>query len=172
MTRKLPAENKEGILARQKRWRTENVEILKTRRKRLYEINKERLVNSKRAYCQQNKEHIRNYRRQYRRNNRQRLNKYWKSYYATNKEQIKQILRDQRQRKIGARDQESEKLETSPPVKIWSETQHGVLLKDFVKETVFEVSMVDFSILDALFHLLSCLLLIPTIQHEAVHFSS
>ena len=35
MTRKLPAETKEGILARQKRWRTENVEILKTRRKRL-----------------------------------------------------------------------------------------------------------------------------------------
>ena len=166
------AENKERTLTRQKRWRTENVEILKTRRKRWYEINKERLDNSKRAYCQQNNEHIRNYRRQYRKNNRERLNKYWKSYYATNKEQINQILRDQRQRKIGARDQESEKLETSPRVKIWSETQHGELLKDFVEETVFKVSVVDFSIIDTLFHFLSYLLLIATIQHEVVHFSS
>ena len=47
------------------------------------------------------------------------LNKYWRSYYAKSKEQIKQRLRDQKQRKvgqnilrIGAWDQESEKLET------------------------------------------------------------
>ena len=73
-----------------------------------------------------------------------------------------------KKRKIGARDQESEKLETSPSVKIWSETQHGVLLKDFVEETVFKVSLFDFSILDTLLHLLSFLLLILTIHHEAV----
>ena len=107
------AENRERILARQKQWRKENVEILKTRRKRWYEINKERLVSSKRAYCQQNKEHIRNYQRQHRRNNREQINKYWRCYYARNKEQIRQRLSDQRQRKIGTRDQESKKLETS-----------------------------------------------------------
>ena len=108
------AENKERILARQKRYRTENVEILKPRRKRWYEINKERLVKNRRAYYQQNKKHIRNYRRQYRKNNRERINEYWKSYYAKNKEQINQRLRNQRQRNIGARDQESKKQETSP----------------------------------------------------------
>ena len=44
---------------------------------------------------------------------------YWRSYYANNKEQIRQRLRDQKQRKvgqnilrIGAWDQKSEKLET------------------------------------------------------------
>ena len=153
-----------------KRWRTENIGILKTPRKRWYEIKKERLVSSKRAYCQQNKEHIRNYRRQYCKNNRERLNEYWRSYYAKNKEQINQRLPDQRERKIGARNQESEKLETCPPVKIWSETHHGLLLRDCVEETVFEVSMFYFLILNTLLHSLSCLL--PTIHHEAVHFSS
>ena len=51
--------------------------------------------------------------------NRERINKYWRSYYANNKEQIRQRLRGQKQRKvgqnilrIGAWDQESEKLET------------------------------------------------------------
>ena len=34
-------------------------------------------------------------------NNRERINKYWRSYYAKNKEQIRQSLRDQKQRKIG-----------------------------------------------------------------------
>ena len=72
----------------------------------------EELVNSKKACCQENKEHIRNYRRQYRKNNREWINEYLKSYYAKNKEQINQILRNQRQRTIGARNQESEKLET------------------------------------------------------------
>ena len=141
----------------QKQWRTENVEILKTRR-RWYEINKERLDSSKRAYCQQNKEHIRNYRRRYRKNNREQINKYWKSYYAKNKEQINQRLRNRRQRKIGA--QESEKLETSPSISedlmtILSEAHHGVLLRDFVEETVFKVSMFDFSILNTLLHSLN-----------------
>ena len=98
--------------------------------------------------------------RQYCKNNRERLNEYWKSYYAKNKEQINQRRRDQRQRNIGARDQESEKLETSPPVNISSETQHGVLLKDFAEETVFKVLMFDCSILDTFLHLLSYL--IPT----------
>ena len=90
------AKNREQILVRQKRYR------------------------SQRGYCQQNKEHIRNYQRQYCKNNRERINKYWRSYYAKNKEQIRQRLRDQKQRKIGqnivrfgAWDQESEKLETS-----------------------------------------------------------
>ena len=57
--------------------------------------------------------------RQYCKTNRERINEYWRSYYANNKEQIKQRLRDQKQRKvsqnilrIGAWDQESEKLET------------------------------------------------------------
>ena len=103
-----------------KRYRAENVEILKSRCKRWYENNRERLASNQRAYCQQNKEHIRNYQRQYCKNNRERINEYWRSYYAENKEQIKQRLRDQKQRKvgqnilrIGAWDQESEKLETS-----------------------------------------------------------
>ena len=114
------AKNREHILARQKRYRTENAEILKSRRKRWYKNNRERLASSQRAYCQQNKEHIRNYRSQYCKNNRERINEYWRSYYAKNKEQIRQRLRDQKQRKIGqnivrfgAWDQESEKLERS-----------------------------------------------------------
>ena len=115
------ARNREHILARQKRYRAENAEILKSRRKRWYENNRERLASSQRAYCQQNKEHIRNYRSQYCKNNRERINKYWRSYsYAKNKEQIRQRLRDQKQRKegqnivrFGAWDQESEKLERS-----------------------------------------------------------
>ena len=41
------------------------------------------------------------------------VTQYWKSYYAKKKVQINQRLRNQRQRKIGAWDQESEKLETS-----------------------------------------------------------
>ena len=41
------------------------------------------------------------------------ITQYWKSYYAKNKVQINQRLRNQRRRKIGAWDQESEKLETS-----------------------------------------------------------
>ena len=52
--------------------------------------------------------------------NRERINEYWRSYYAKNKEQIKQRLRDQKQRKVGQNiarigdwNQESEKLETS-----------------------------------------------------------
>ena len=79
-----------------------------------------RFASSQRAYCQQNKEHIRNYQRQYCKNNRERINEYWRSYYAKNMDQIRQRLRDQKQRKvgqnivrIGAWDQESEKLETS-----------------------------------------------------------
>ena len=122
------AKNREQILVRQKRYCTENAEILKSRRKRWYENNGERLASSQTAYCQQNKEHIRNYRRQYCKNNRERINKYWRSY-AKNKEQIRQRLRDQKQRKIGqnivrfgAWDQESEKLETSlvPSDTLWS----------------------------------------------------
>ena len=57
------AKNREQILGRQKRYRTESAEILKSRRKRWYENNRERLASSQRAYCQQNKEHIRNYQR-------------------------------------------------------------------------------------------------------------
>ena len=34
-------------------------------------------------------------------NNRERINEYRRSYYAKNKEQIRQRLRDQKQRKIG-----------------------------------------------------------------------
>ena len=48
------------------------------------------------------------------------MNEYWRCYYAKNKEEIRQRLRDQKQRKtvqsiahFGAWDQESEKLETS-----------------------------------------------------------
>ena len=114
------AKNREQILARQKRYRAENAEILKSRRKRWYENNRERLASSQRAYCQQNKEHIRDYQRQYCKNNRERINEYWRSYYAKNKEQIRKRLRDQKRRKvgqnivrIGAWNQESEKLETS-----------------------------------------------------------
>ena len=114
------AKNREKILARQKRYRTENAEILKSRRERWYENNRERLASSQRAYCPQNKEHIRNYRSQYFENNRERINEFWRSYCAKNKEQIRQRLRDQKQRKIGqnivrfgAWDQESEKLERS-----------------------------------------------------------
>ena len=94
------AENRERILARQKRWRAENPEAMKARSRRWYENNKERLASS-------------------RKNNRERLNDYWRSYYAKNKEQIKQRLREQRQRQIGqnitrfeVRDQGFEKLET------------------------------------------------------------
>ena len=53
--KKYYAKNREQILARQKRYRTENVEILKSRRKRWYENNRERLASSQRAYCQQTK---------------------------------------------------------------------------------------------------------------------
>ena len=105
--------NREQILARQKRYRTDQ-----SRRKSRYENNRERLASS-RAYCQQNKEHIRNYQRQYCKNNRERINEYWRCYYANNREQIRQRLRDHKQRKIGqnivrfgAWDQESEKPET------------------------------------------------------------
>ena len=93
------AENRERILARQKRWRAEN-EAMKGRSRRWYENNKQRLASS-------------------RKNNRERLNDYWRSYYAKNKEQIKQRLREQSQRQIGqnitrfeVRDQGFEKLET------------------------------------------------------------
>ena len=41
------------------------------------------------------------------------VTQYWKSCYAKNKVQIKQRLRDQIQRKLGAWDQETEKVETS-----------------------------------------------------------
>ena len=41
------------------------------------------------------------------------VTQYWKSYYAKNKVQIKQRLRDQKQRKLGAWDQKTEKLQTS-----------------------------------------------------------
>ena len=74
---------------------------MKGRNRRWYENNKERLASS-------------------RKNNREQLNGYWRGYYAKNKEQIKQRLREQRQRQIGQNitrfeiwDQESEKLETS-----------------------------------------------------------
>ena len=108
-----------------KSWPGKNVIVPRTPRfsnhvvKRWYENNRERLASSQRAYCQQNKEHIRNYQRQYCKTNRERINKYWRSYYANNEEQIRQRLRGQKQRKvgqnilrIGAWDQESEKLET------------------------------------------------------------
>ena len=91
------AANRERILARQKRWRTENSEVLKACRKRWYENNKERIVRNQRAYCQQNKEHVRSYRRKYDKDNRERLNKYWRSYYAKNKGRIKQRLLDKKQ---------------------------------------------------------------------------
>ena len=49
-----------------------------------------------------------------------RINEYWRSYYAKNKEEIRQRLRDQKQRQIGqnnvcsgAWNQKSEKLKTS-----------------------------------------------------------
>ena len=74
---------------------------MKTRNRRLYENNKERLTSS-------------------RKNNKERFNCYWRGHYARNKEQIKQRLREQRQRQIRQnitrfenRDQGSEKLETS-----------------------------------------------------------
>ena len=158
--------NKQRILARQKRSRTENVEILKTRRRRWYEIDKERLVNSKRAYCQQNKEHIRNYRRQHRKNNRERTNEYWRCYYAKNKEQINQILHNQRQRKIEAGTKSLRNQKHFPQWRPDLQLNHAGLLRDFVEETVFK----NFSILTTLLHPLSCLLL--TIHHEAVLFSS
>ena len=44
---------------------------------------------------------------------RERINEQWKSYYTRNKEQINQRLPNQRQTKIGARNQEPKKLETS-----------------------------------------------------------
>ena len=50
--KKYYAENKERILARQKRYRTENAQILKSRRTRWYENNRERLASSQRAYCE------------------------------------------------------------------------------------------------------------------------
>ena len=104
-----------------KSWHSKNVIVPRTPRfSNHVENNRERLASSQRAYCQQNKEHIRNYQRQYCKNNREQINEYWRSYYAKNKEQIKQRLRDQKQRKvgqniarIGAWNQESEKLETS-----------------------------------------------------------
>ena len=80
------AKDREQILARQKRYRTENAEILKSRRKSWYENNRERLAISQRAYCQQNKEHIRNYRRQYCKNNRVRINRSSKDFVTKNKE--------------------------------------------------------------------------------------
>ena len=51
------AENRERILARQKRWCAENPEAMKARSRRWYEKNKERLASS-------------------RKNNRERLNDY------------------------------------------------------------------------------------------------
>ena len=58
------AENREQILTRQKRYRTESAEILSTRRERWYKNNKERIVRSQRAYVQKEKEHFSNYQRQ------------------------------------------------------------------------------------------------------------
>ena len=62
--------------------------------------------------------------RQYCKNNRERINEYWRSYYAKNKEQIRQRLKrkvSQNIVRIGAWDQESEKLETSlvPSDTLW-----------------------------------------------------
>ena len=75
---------------------------MKARNQKWYENNKERHASS-------------------RKNNREGLNDYWRGYHATNKEQIKQRLREQRQRKpgrnimrFGAWDQGFENLETSP----------------------------------------------------------
>ena len=73
-------ENRERILARQKRWRTENPDAMKGCYRRLYENNKERLASN-------------------RKHNMQRLNDYWRGYYAKNK--INQRIREQRQRKRG-----------------------------------------------------------------------
>ena len=98
-----------------KSWLGKNIIVPRTPRF----SNRERLASSQRAHCQQNKEHIRITKDNTVKTNRERINEYWRSYYANNKEQIRQRLRDQKQRKvgqnilrIGAWDQESEKLET------------------------------------------------------------
>ena len=112
------AENKERILARQNNGEQRTSRFSKPDVKdgmKLLTRNdsstaREPIVNRTRNISELN------YQRQYRKNNREQLNKYWRCYYAKNKEQTNQRLRDQRQRKMGAR--ESEKLETSPSVKI------------------------------------------------------
>ena len=92
----------------------ENVHVLQKmcRRSAAIAENLQKKKSAEQNTCKQ-KEHMRNYRRQYRKNNRERINEYWICYYAKNEEQINQRLRNQRQRKIGARDQESKKLESS-----------------------------------------------------------
>ena len=92
------------MLTRKKLWQKEIVEIPKTHRKRWYENNKELIVRSQSAYVhakEKKKEQMINYERQYSKNNMDRLNGYCRGFYSKSKEQIRQRLREQRQRKIG-----------------------------------------------------------------------
>ncbi|KAL9985179.1 hypothetical protein ACROYT_G007549 [Oculina patagonica] len=95
--KKYYAENKERILARQKRWRKENAVIIKAR----LETKREQINRNRREYRKKNKERVSGYQRKYREKYRERINEQWRQYYAKNKERINQRLRGKKEEEMG-----------------------------------------------------------------------